>query len=89
MSEINMTEVRPNRIKLNPLTNKYRDNYNHNHMLKFDTAKIGHHQCGRIWFLNSIILSYKFSDQDTKKLVAFLKACVCYFLSNFYFFIKW
>ena len=31
-----MIETRPNRIELNPLTNKYRDNYNHNQLLKFD-----------------------------------------------------
>ena len=39
MSEFNMIETRPNRIELKPLTNKYRDNYNHHHVLKFDTAQ--------------------------------------------------
>ena len=39
MSKINMTETRPNRIELKPLTNKYRDNYNHHHVLKFDTVQ--------------------------------------------------
>ena len=39
MCEINMTETRPNRIELKRLTNKYRDNYNHDHVLKIDTAQ--------------------------------------------------
>ena len=39
MSKINMIETRPNRIELKPLKNKYRDNYNHHHVLKFDTAQ--------------------------------------------------
>ena len=39
MSKINMTETRPSRIELKPLTNKYRDNYNHHHVLKSDTAQ--------------------------------------------------
>ena len=39
MSEFNMIETKPNRIEVKPLTNKYRDNYNHNHLLKFDTAQ--------------------------------------------------
>ena len=42
MSEISMIETRPKRVKLKPLKNKYKDNYNH-HMLKFDSVKIGHH----------------------------------------------
>ena len=39
MFEIDMIETRPNRIELKLLTNKYRDNYNHHHVLKFDTAQ--------------------------------------------------
>ena len=39
LSEMNMIETRPNRIELKPLTNKYRDNYNHHYVLKFDTAQ--------------------------------------------------
>ena len=39
MSEINVIGTRPNRIKLKLLRNKYRDNYNHHHLLKFDTAQ--------------------------------------------------
>ena len=39
MSKINMIETRPNRIELKPFTNKYRDNYNYHHVLKFDTAQ--------------------------------------------------
>ena len=39
MSEINMTEMRPNRIELKPLTNKYGDNDNHHHMLIIDTVQ--------------------------------------------------
>ena len=39
MSEINLIETRPSRIELKPLTNKYRDNNNHHHMLKFDTVQ--------------------------------------------------
>ena len=39
MSEFNMIETKPNRIEVKPLTNKYRDNYNHHHLLKFDTAQ--------------------------------------------------
>ena len=39
MSEINTIETRPYRIELKPLKNKYRDNYDHHHVLKFDTAK--------------------------------------------------
>ena len=38
MSEINI-ETRPNKIELKPLTNKYRDNYKHHQVLKFDTHK--------------------------------------------------
>ena len=34
-----MIETRPNRIELKRLTNKYRDNYNHDHVLKIDTAQ--------------------------------------------------
>ena len=40
MSEINMIETRPNKIELKPLTNKYRDNYKHHQVLKFDTHKL-------------------------------------------------
>ena len=39
MSEINMIETRPNKIELKPLTNKYRNNYNHHQVLKFDTVQ--------------------------------------------------
>ena len=39
MSEINMTEMRPNRIELKPLTNKCGDNDNHHHMLIIDTVQ--------------------------------------------------
>ena len=39
MFEIDMIETRPNRIELKLLTNKYRNNYNHHHVLKFDTAQ--------------------------------------------------
>ena len=39
MSEINTIETRPYRIELTPLTNKHRDNFDHHHVLKFDTAK--------------------------------------------------
>ena len=40
MSEINMIETRPNKIELKLLTNKYRDNYKHHQVLKFDTQKL-------------------------------------------------
>ena len=69
MPETNMIETRPKKIKSKPLKNKYRANYNH-HASKFDT--------GQKLNIIGVILSCKFSGQDTTKLVAFLKCYGCH-----------